>query len=81
MQKLLDLLKDGRARTTDMLASELHTTPEDIRRKLAYMEHMGIIRRVPFTAACGGQNRKGSCAGCMPEAELLNMGKMWEVVK
>lgn len=95
MQKLLDLLKDGHARTTVMLACELHTTPEDIRRKLEYMERAGIIRRVSCAAAsCGGEKcgsragcrgggkkGNGSCAGCMPEAALLNMGEMWEVVK
>ena len=34
MNELLNLLKDGHARTTLMLAQELHTTPADIRRKL-----------------------------------------------
>lgn len=95
MQKLLDLLKDGHARTTLMLASELNTTPADIRRKLEYMEHMGIIKKVSLSAAecgsgsCGsctgcstdGRNGKSSCASCIPGAEMLNMGEMWEVVK
>lgn len=98
MQELLGLLKDGHARTVLMLASELHTTPEDIRRKLEYMEHMGIIRRISLTAAScgdskgsscgsctgcstGSKKKKNSCAGCIPGAELLNMGEMWEVVK
>ncbi len=91
MQELLNLLKDGHARTTHMLASELHTTPDDIRRKLEYMEHMGVIRRISLTSAsCGGscqgcssdsKNGKSACSGCIPGAELLNMGEMWEVVK
>lgn len=98
MQKLLDLLKDGHARTTLMLASELHTTPADIRRKLEYMENMGIIKRVSLTSAsygggsCGGctgcspdgkngKDGKSNCASCIPGAEMLNMGEMWEVAK
>ena len=45
MNELLNLLKDGHARTTLMLASELHTTPADIRRKLEFLENAGIIKR------------------------------------
>lgn len=92
MQKLLNLLKDGHARTTTMLAAELNTTPSDIRRKLEYMENMGIIRRVSLNAAscgsvsCSGcssdqKGGKSGCAGCIPNVEILNMGEMWEVVK
>ena len=44
MNELLNLLKDGHARTTLMLASELHTTPADIRRKLEFLENAGIIK-------------------------------------
>ena len=51
MNELLNLLKDGHARTTLMLASELHTTPADIRRKLEFLENAGIIKRISFTAA------------------------------
>ncbi|ERL20852.1 hypothetical protein HMPREF1986_01914 [Oribacterium sp. oral taxon 078 str. F0263] len=87
MQELLELLKDGHSRTTVMLASELHTTPEDISRKLEYMEHMGIIRRVSLTFACGGctgctEGAKGgesACGGCIPGESMLNMGEMWEI--
>ena len=95
MDRLLNLLKDGHARTTVMLAAELNTTPADIRRKLEFMENMGIIKRVSMTAAscgggsCGGctgcsaEGKKGksSCASCIPGAEMLNMGEMWEVVQ
>ena len=95
MEKLLNLLKDGHARTTVMLAAELKTTPADIRRKLEFMENMGIIKRVSLTAAgcgggscgscagCGSEHPKGKagCPSCIPGAEMLNMGEMWEVVK
>ena len=92
MNELLNLLKDGHARTTLMLASELHTTP--------FLENAGIIKRISFTASCGGgscssctggspnaendpDGRKGKsgCSGCIPGAELMNMGEMWEVVR
>ena len=65
MNELLNLLKDGHARTTLMLASELHTTPADIRRKLEFLENAGIIKRISFTAASCGS---GSCTGCSPNA-------------
>ena len=97
MNELLNLLKDGHARTTLMLASELHTTPADIRRKLEFLENTGIIKRISFTAAScgggscsgcagcgpnvGGKKGKSGCAGCIPGAELMNMGEMWEVVR
>ena len=48
MNELLNLLKDGHARTTLMLASELHTTQADIRRKLEFLENAGIIKRISF---------------------------------
>ncbi len=103
MEQLLELLKDGHARTTLMLAIELKTTPEDIKRKLEFMENMGIIKRVPIAKAscqgscsgcsgCGdggdsktnGKTKKSkeSCGpSCMPDAEIMNMGEIWEVVK
>ncbi len=101
MEELLNLLKDGHARTTWMLANELHTTTDDINRKLEFMENMGIIKKVSLTASsCGGScgscgscgssghcssaagpdGGNSKCMSCMPDAELLNMGEMWEVV-
>lgn len=83
MQELLDLLKDGRARSIEMLAIELKTSPDDIRRKLEYLERMKMIRRVGLnSAACGscGGCDGGKCPGCMPEGGFRNMGEMWEVV-
>ncbi len=96
MDKLLELLKDGHARTTFMLAKELHTTSDDIKRKLEYMENMGIIKRVAIdmpscSGSCSGcvsydsctvpSDEKVNCPSCMPSQELLNMGEIWEVVK
>lgn len=87
MDKLLELLKDGHVRTIFQLSEELNTTVSDVERKLEYMEHMGIIRKVkmnnPSCSGCSGCSSKegsGSCPSCMPNASLINMGTMWEVV-
>ncbi|MCR5107602.1 MAG: hypothetical protein K6B28_05510 [Lachnospiraceae bacterium] len=93
MDRLLELLKDGHARTTLMLASELNTTVTDIGRKLEYLENMGIIKKVSLEepscvesctgcSGCGPREsgKSSKCEGCMPDKEILNMGEMWEVV-
>ncbi len=90
MEQLLELLKDGHARTTKLLAIELHTSVEDVTRQMEYLENMGIIKRVVFsTKSCSGCSGCSSgnspeghtCKGCMPENGFNNMGQMWEVVK
>lgn len=83
MNELLKLLKDGHARSLEMLAMELDTTVEDVKRRIEYLERMNIIRRISLnSAACGscGGCEGGKCAGCMPEEGFRNMGEMWEVV-
>ena len=79
----MDLLKDGHARSIEMLAIELDTTTDDIERKLGYLERMNIIRKVglnaPTCTSCGSCEG-GKCAACMPEGGFRNMGVMWEVV-
>ncbi len=91
MQKLLELLKDGKCRTVQMLASELKTSVEDVKRRMEYLENMGIIRKVPMTSdqkcsgdctgckECYGQGR-APCKGCIPENADRNMGNLWEVI-
>jgi len=92
MEKLLELLKDGHARTVSMLAEELNTTSEDIRRKLEFMENMGIIRKIEMTSTscAGGCGSCGGCSGCGGsmdhahqggDSDIMNMGEMWEVVR
>ncbi len=93
MEKLLELLKDGHARTVSMLAKELNTTSEDIRRKLEFMENMGIIRKIEITPAscaggcgsCGGCSGSSGSCGCVGDCgdggDVMNMGEMWEVVR
>ena len=46
MEELLKLLTDGRSRTIEMLAGELHTTTDNILRKIDFLERSKIIRRV-----------------------------------
>ena len=93
MEELLALLTDGRSRTIEMIANELNTSVEDVKRKILFLEHSNIIRKVatsfPKTA-----NKKASCSGhctscagrsncpaCMPEGGFKNMGSMWEVIQ
>ena len=59
MEKLLELLKDGHARTPEQLAIELSTSVDDVKRQMEYLENMGIIRKVSFQV-------KGceTCSGC-----------------
>lgn len=85
MQKLLQLLKDGNSRTVEVLAAELNTTPGDINRQLEYLEHIGAIRKVSFSASkgcsgCSGCDSAAACKGCIPKNASVNMGDMWEVV-
>ena len=88
MEKLLELLKDGHARTIELLAMELGTDTNDVLRQLEFLENMGIIRRVSMNAkGCGGcagcvtSGKAGAaaCKGCMPEDGFRNMGEMWEI--
>ncbi len=90
MEQLLELLKDGHARTTKLLALELHTSEEDVTRQMEYLENMGIIKKVVFSSkgcsgcsSCSSEKGEGehSCKGCLPQDGFQNMGQMWEVVK
>ncbi len=85
MQKLVELLKDGHARTIEMLAEELQTSPADIRRQLEFLENIGAIRRVQNVqkgcTGCTGCEGGTGCKGCMPADAEVNMGVIWEVVE
>lgn len=78
MKDLLDLLSDGRARTEKLLAIELHTTVEDVKRQIEYLEHMGIIHRVDVS--CCSKGCGGDCGKCVPQNGFQNMGQMYEIV-
>ena len=87
MEELLELLKDGHARTLELLASELNTDTDDIKRKIEYLEKKGIIKR-SFSLSCGVgkcsecamHSGSAPCRGCLPEGGFKNMGEMWEVI-
>ena len=89
MEELLNLLKDGHARTLEMLAASLGTDLEDIRRKLEYLERIGAIKRISFSLCDGTKCKEcaahahsdtSPCKGCLPDGGFKNMGEMWEVV-
>ncbi len=78
MESLLELLKDGHARTIELLAMELDTDVEDVKRQIEYLEHMGIIRRV--NVSCCSKGCGGDCGECAPKDGFKNMGEMYEIV-
>jgi hypothetical protein len=88
MNSLIDLLKDGNARSIELMAAELDTSIEDIERMLEYLENTGVLKRTVLGAvgcpSCGGScsgcgSKGGPCKGCMPENGFKNMGVIWEV--
>lgn len=90
MEELIGLLQDGKSRTLEMLASELNTSMENVKRDIDFLERAGLIKRIVFSGdgkaehsctGCTGCGTGGkACAGCMPENGFQNMGVMWEVV-
>ncbi|MCR5762383.1 MAG: DeoR family transcriptional regulator [Treponema sp.] len=91
MDKLIDLLKDGRTRSVNELSEELGTSVSDVKRSLEFLEHSGFIRRVPDECGCKCDEHDGchscggcsgsSCSGCMPEGGFKNRPVMWEVIE
>ena len=87
MQKLLELLKDGKSRTIEMLAAEMSVSTDQVKRDLEYLERMGVIRKNGYSQAnghdcstCGGCTDGQKCKSCAPEGGFKNMGSMWEVL-
>lgn len=87
MEELMALLKDGRSRSLEMIALELHRSVGQIRRDIEFLERTGMIRRIvqpqggaPSCSGCDGCAPGKTCPGCMPEGGFQNMGTMWEVV-
>lgn len=87
MERLLELLKDGHARTLELLAAELDTDLDDVKRQIEYLENMGLIKRETGRdrgcgncSACSGTCSDGqTCKGCLPDGGFKNMGQMWSV--
>ena len=78
-------MQDGHSRTVAMLAAELHTSAEDIRRQIEYLEQIGAVKRVAFQngkacSGCTGCEGGTGCRGCMPADAESKMGEIWEVV-
>lgn len=91
MEKLIELLMDGKSRTIEMLAMELDTSIENVKRDIDFLEQTQVIRRIELGGtqnaghSCDGctgcGTGKQACAACMPEGGFRNMGVMWEIVK
>ena len=94
MDRLIELLGDGHARTIRMLADELSTSEADVMRQIDFLQHIGVIRKVigdnaenrGCTLNCGGScngcpSGGNMCKSCMPDGGFKNMGQMWELIK
>ncbi|MBQ8031434.1 MAG: hypothetical protein IJ260_07890 [Butyrivibrio sp.] len=66
MRELIELLRDGHARTTKLLAIELKTSEEDVKRQIEYLTNIGVIKKVDMSCGCGGScsSSGGSCGSC-----------------
>lgn len=85
MQELLNLLKDGKSRSTAMLAAQLNMSEAQVQRDIEFLERSGVIRRIEFSmcgscSGCSGGDGSKTCPGCTPEGGFKNMGVMWEIV-
>lgn len=53
MRELIELLKDGHARTTKLLAIELGTSEADVKRQIEYGRNVrGSIKNVKYDCNC-----------------------------
>lgn len=90
MEELLNLLKDGNSRSVELLALELNTTTDDIRRRMEFLERADLIRRVLNSGSCcptvgAGKADAGSgtcgvswcadCSGCVMHTKGKKPGK------
>ena len=87
MKDLIELLKDGHARTIPMLADEMNESESDVLRQIEYLEHIGRIRRVfqdkvscKGCSGCSSKDGAKACKSCLPDGGFKNMGQMWEVI-
>jgi hypothetical protein len=87
MQQLIELLKDGKSRTLEMLAEELNVSTDQVTRDIEFLDRMGVIRRTGYEEAqghdcstCGGCADGQKCKSCAPAGGFKNMGHMWEVI-
>lgn len=76
MTTLLARLKGGNARSVELLAEELNTSPDDIKRQMEYLERMGYLRKV---IACG-QDCTGCAGNCGSAGSLSGAPVFWEII-
>lgn len=86
MQRLLELLKDGRSRSLQMMAAELDMSVAQVTRDIEFLERTGMIKRIEFSmcgscSGCSGEAKTKTCPGCVPDGGFRNMGVMWEINK
>lgn len=84
MHRLIELLKDGRSRSIQMMAAELDMSVAQVTRDIEFLERTGMIKRIAFSmcgscSGCSGETQKKTCPGCMPDGGFKNMGVMWEI--
>ena len=77
MTELLDLIREGRAWSIEDLAAHFHTTPDDIRRQMEFLEHTGCIRRV---TGCG-HNCQGCASYCSAGINPDGFPAFWEILE
>lgn len=77
MIKLLELIKNGESWSLEDISIHMHTTVEDVKRQLEYLEHMGIVSKV---LSC-----QTECRNCKASCDLglgrTNMPVFYELVK
>jgi len=75
MEKLLNMLNEGRALSQNELADELGISAETLAAQIDYMERLGILRRIESACGCSG-----GCGGCSSKCHDggISPPVMWE---
>lgn len=77
MDKILELIKQGRSGALPELAAELGISEEMLLAKLERYEQLGYVRRVKFDPARCGQDCK-KCRGCAGSGSKSEPLTYWE---
>lgn len=78
LSKLLSLLAEGRAWSLEDLASELGTGVPEVKARLEYLEHTGMLHQVKMTGGCSSD-----CKSCSSQCQCndFKMPTMWEITR
>lgn len=78
LNELLSLLAEERAWSLEDLANELGTGVPEVKARLEYLEHTGMLHRVTMTGGCNSD-----CKSCSSKCECneFEMPTMWEIIK